>query len=296
MQLLKPHDPYYFWRMARPANVGIAIVALAAAAWGGQNWQADFLLHPTFWLEAFCLACIMVGGYWINDVYDFKIDRVNKPDRAWVNAFISRKKVLTAYFSVNAGITALCLLLPWPLAVLNLAAILGLQLYAMYFKRYAVVGNLVIATLTALVVVQGGLLTQWRWPLLWMASFAFGITFIREVVKDVEDIRGDILYGLRTLPIQAGLRTTKRVLAFSYGVMLLAVVAPVAVEWLRRGVVLWPYALAAVLAVQLPLIYLISLLRKAVQPREYRRQSQWLKLTTVAGLLVTLLLRDDLAL
>lgn len=242
------------------------------------------------------MACIMMGGYWINDVYDFKIDRVNKPDRVWVNAFISRKKVLTAYFSVNTGIAALCLLLPWPLAVLNLAAILALQLYAMYFKRYAVVGNLVIATLTALVVVQGGLLTQWRWPLLWMATFAFGITFIREVVKDVEDIRGDILYGLRTLPIQAGLRTTKRVLAFSYGVMLLAVLAPVAVEWARRGVVLWPYALAAVLAVQLPIIYLLGLLRKAVQPRQYRSQSLWLKVTTVAGLLVTLLLRDDLAL
>jgi 4-hydroxybenzoate polyprenyltransferase len=288
--MLTSKDLYYFVRIARPNNLGIALLTYGAAAYVSARWQWHFAADPRFWLEGLLIILIMATGYWVNDVYDFKIDRVNKPSRTYVGAYLSRKKVLTAYFAVLGFIALASLLLPFKFLLLNYPAMGALYVYARFYKRAAVVGNLIIASLTSAVILAGGFLYYLKMPQAWMMAFAFLITFIREVTKDVEDIRGDLQFGLRTLPILVGIRNTKRLLAVSYVAMLAACNLPLVVQYGWNHTLNLPYLTASLLGVQLPLLYNVWLLAKAYKPADFGRQSALLKIYMLTGLLSTLLL------
>ncbi len=294
MPFLTRRDAVSFCLLARPNNLGIAVLTLGVAAYIGQRSTGAqpfaFLADYLFWTEALLISVIMAGGYWINDVYDFKIDRVNKPNRAFVGARISRKKVLTGYFASLGFVAGASLLLPWYFIGLHYIALIMLYLYAAYFKRAAVVGNLVIASLTSLVVLAGGLLYQLHFALVWLSLFAFVITFIREVTKDVEDIRGDLLFGLHTLPIMVGIRTTKKILLVAYAFMLLCCYLPPIVYYVWRQDIVPAYMAASILLVQIPLAANMLLLARAARPRAFALQSQLLKIYILGGMVSVLLL------
>lgn len=288
--MLSGKDLYYFVRIARPNNLGIALLTYGAAAFVSARRAWHFATDPRFWLEGLLIMLIMATGYWINDVYDFKIDRINKPDRTYVGPYLSRKKVLSVYFAMLGLIAAASLLLPFKFLLLNYPAMGALYVYARFYKRAAVVGNLIIAALTSAVVLAGGFLYYLKMPQVWMMAFAFLITFIREVTKDVEDIRGDLQFGLRTLPILVGIRNTKRILAVGYVAMLAACNLPLGVHFGLHHTLNVPYLLASLLLVQLPMLYALWILAKAYKPADFGRQSNLLKLYMLTGLATTLLL------
>lgn len=282
--MLRRLDLPIFLRLSRPLNLGIALLTFGVAAWVSARRDLFFISDYRFWLEAFLVLLTMASGYWVNDVYDFKIDRVNKPQRTYVGGRISRKKVLTGYFVAVFVVLGASWVLPGKFVIMNYGALFVLYLYARYFKRSAVVGNLLVGCLTAGVVVAAGLLYHLVVPLVWMAVFAFLVTVLREIVKDVEDIRGDLLFGLHTLPIQIGIRSTKWVLLGGYVLMLTACHLPYIVHWLLHQEVLTLYMGVSVLLVQVPLLYGIRLLHVAYRPRDFRAQSTLLKLVVLTGL------------
>ncbi|MCF7794247.1 MAG: geranylgeranylglycerol-phosphate geranylgeranyltransferase [Candidatus Cloacimonetes bacterium] len=148
---------------------------------------------------------IAAAGYVINDFFDLPIDKVNKPNRILPSGKISPK---TAYlFAVTLFFVGIMLsYLTTNFFCVGLAIInsIALFLYARYFKLSFLMGNLLVAYAAASTFIYGGLAANNLGNSLIIAIFAFLYTFLREIVKDAEDIEGDAEFGARTLAIKVG--------------------------------------------------------------------------------------------
>ena len=289
-------DLTYFFTISRPPNIFISLVAFGASCYIASSHQFLFLQDPHFWGVLLTIVIIAATGYWINDVYDFRIDRINKPHRAIINAKLSVKKVLTAYIIVNFAVSIFSLvnfsLLDdlHQISFINITSIILLFWYASYLKRTGAAGNLLIAFLIALVVLLAGYLYHINMPLIWTLVFAFQITLIREITKDVEDIKGDLAFQLHTLPIQIGIRNTKRILAILYVLFVLSCNLPLLYYYLKEGQFLWQYMGVSFFLVQVPMFYLLYLMSRSAFPSDFSIQSRYLKYIMLGGILSILLL------
>jgi 4-hydroxybenzoate polyprenyltransferase len=291
-------DLKLFWLISRPLNVLISWLAFAMACFLINGKSLTFLADLPFWGTALAIVVIAAAGYWVNDVYDYRIDRINRPGRTVVNAQLSVKKVLTLYFLANLGIILFSLgylglyLGLYHITFINVLSVLLLFIYASWLKRVSVAGNLVIAFLIALVLFLAYYLyDSLNLSLIWAIVFAFEITFIREITKDVQDIKGDLQYGLRTLPIQLGIRGTQRILLGLYVLFLLSSYLPFVEAHWRHGEWLWSYLSLSVMLVQLPCLYLIRMMWKSTEPAHFSMQSHMLKVLMLTGLVTLFFLR-----
>lgn len=291
-------DLKYFFLLSRPLNVLISLIAFGVACYiAFYKSGFGFFEDISFWVTAFCITGIAATGYWINDVYDFRIDRINKPKRTFVNAILSVKKVLTAYFIasfliMSISITYFVFLKKdyYQVVFINFLSIVLLFVYASYLKHISVVGNLVIAFLVALVIILAGYLYHINQELMYTIAFAFQITLLREITKDIEDIKGDLKFKLQTLPIQVGIRSTKKVLVVLYVFFLISCYMPPLIHFLEEKEILWKYLGLSLLLVQLPVVYIMFLLRKSYQPSDFSIQSTYLKYVIIAGIFTILYL------
>ncbi|MDA3943418.1 MAG: geranylgeranylglycerol-phosphate geranylgeranyltransferase [Bacteroidetes bacterium] len=204
----------------------------------------------TFSMFMLAVLCTAAAGNIINDIADIEIDRINRPQKLIVGEKIAEKTAKSAY-NVFVG---LAVLLSISLSILigniNMFVLIGmvnglLWFYAQRYKRQFAVGNLVIAFL-------GGLLVMVTWffdlfflmqdPIKWAqattvmimmlelvsiyAVFAFMVSLIRELVKDMEDIEGDTKMGCRSVPVVLGI-TYSTYIVWS----LMAIVASMLVWW-----------------------------------------------------------------
>lgn len=283
---LRTHDFLAFVRLSRPVNLLITAAAFSLAALLSAG-NRHFLQDALFWAELGLVLCITAGGYWINDVFDRRIDRINKPGRVVVSNLISAKKVFTGYFVLtSAAVIASFSLVPTALTAVNLVAVWLLYMYSQVFKRTAVIGNLLISLLTALVIFAGAYLYHpYRFSIIWAMVFAFLITFIREVTKDIEDVKGDLQYKLRTLPILIGIRNSKKVLIVSYAVLFVAASLPWVVNLLLWNEFLYVYFTLSIFFIQLPLVGLGWLTLYAYSTKNFRKLSQLQKLLMLTGML-----------
>lgn len=289
-------DIRHFFYISRPLNILMSGVTFLVSSYISQGKAWDFMVDPLFWATLATILLIAATGYWINDVYDFRIDRINKPKKTVINAYLSVKKVLTAYFTAILVILVFSFYFfvfrydQYQITFINIVSIALLFWYASVLKRKGVAGNLLISFLISLVILLAGYLYHLNLALVWTLLFAFQITFIREITKDVEDIRGDLRYQLRTLPIQIGIRNTKKILLVLYLVFLLSTLFPTIYYYTEMDTLIWAYALGTFFLVQVPTGYLVWLLIQASHPTHFSVQSRYLKRIMVTGLITLLLL------
>lgn len=177
----------------------------------GVNWAK--VLEPGFLALTFSTVCIAAAGYIINDYYDVKIDAINKPERLLVGRIIRRRRAMFAHLILSFVGVAVGALLMVRVGLINLGAVLLLWGYSARLKKLLLIGNVAIALLSAsmllVVAVYNDMLNK---TTLGYALFAFLISLIREIIKDIEDMKGDASFDCRTLPIVAGMRGAKYVL------------------------------------------------------------------------------------
>ena len=166
-----------------------------------------------FFLLVISTVFVAAAGYIINDYYDVKIDLINKPKRVVLGKVLHRRVALVSHFILNSLACFFAIFLGWKIFIIIVVTTVLMWFYANQLKRTALVGNLLISVLTGLSVYMPVFLYGTaQQTLLLYAFFAFFISLVREIIKDMEDIKGDEEFGCKTLPIIWGIRKTKIVI------------------------------------------------------------------------------------
>jgi 4-hydroxybenzoate polyprenyltransferase len=178
----------------------------------GDYW-GDTLLRKDLFIVVLATVLIAAGGNIINDYFDVKIDGINKPQKLIIDHTITRRKALLWHILLSVAGIGLGKLLGTRIFILYLSTGILLWLYSYRYKRKVIIGNLLIALLTATSVYLPALLRhEANHLLLFFAVVAFFISLIREIIKDIEDMNGDGQFDCKTLPLVFGLKKTKQVL------------------------------------------------------------------------------------
>ena len=247
---------------------------------------------------------VAAGGYIINDYFDIKIDRINRADKLIVTQTISKDQAIWAYriatgIGVLLGLAASWVVRSWALAVIFVFVPGLLWFYSSAYKRQFLLGNLIIALSAALPPILLALanvgwlnchfaiimpyLTFSKDIFYWMsgfAMFAFLLTWIREIVKDLQDQAGDRELECHTLPIVLGETWTKIILTLLIASTggLIAYFA-----FTLRAMVAYPLLIPCCLLVLL--VCELFLLWTAKIPTDYRRAQLIVKITMFVGIL-----------
>jgi len=152
---------------------------------------------------------VAAGGYVINDYYDAKIDMVNRPEKVVVGRTISRRKALALHTTLSFLAIVIGLIVSWKLALIHFLAVTLLWYYSNHLRRYFI-GKLVVAILTAgSILLVGFLYGVDSYELMAFAAFGSAIVWIRELVKDMENSRGESAYGVMSVTNVWGIKGTK---------------------------------------------------------------------------------------
>ena len=256
-----------------------------------------------FLLLSVASVLIAAAGYIINDYFDINIDQVNKPKGNVVDTVVSRRWAMAWHFILSGLGLLLSAVISWRTGLWyillgNFGCVLLLFGYSVSLKRKLLIGNIVIALLSAWVILvicfsQIGIPFRGipevneesnkiiRIGILY-AAFAFISTLIREAIKDIEDMQGDAKYGCRTMPIVWGVNATKVYVAV-WLVVILALLVVLQVYVFRFG---WWVAMAySVVFIIAPFVFIFLRLFKAATQKDYHQLSNWTKLVMLSGLL-----------
>ena len=301
------------------------LLFLGALIWLMEKWVAVPILNqvafgeqlPWYVLALLICATVLIaaGGYVINDYFDIKIDRINRPDQLIVTRSVSKPVAVRLSVSLSAigtlcGIAAAWLLRSMSLAIVFVLIPGLLWFYSSSYKRLFVIGNLTIALLAGLtpfiVAMANVAQLKLQYALIlpyiplehdlyaWLggfALFAFLLTWIREIVKDLQDQMGDRELECHTLPIVWGELWTK-VFVTALFVVTLSLVA-----YLWYAVLPFPHTWHhlstryIVFGIVIPIICSLVLLWSAKIPSDYKTCQQVVKFTMLLGMLYSFCLR-----
>jgi 4-hydroxybenzoate polyprenyltransferase len=215
-----------FLRLVRVQNLLILVLTqLLARVFliGPRSDWPSILLEPSIWLLALSTACIAAAGYIINDYFDIKIDLINKPDRVIIGRYLKRRVAMGTHQILSVVGCLIGLYMSKWVFVADVLAVSLLWSYSAWLKRQPFIGNVVVSLLTALsLIILAVYYRQQADMLLIYALFSFGISLVREIIKDMQDIRGDARFGCRTLPIIWGPRRTKYLLYVLLGAFIIS--------------------------------------------------------------------------
>lgn len=222
-------------------------------------------------------AIAIAGGYIINDFYDSEKDIINRPHRTKLNQYISQKTRLVTYFILNFTAVILGSYNSFNVVIFISAYIFGLWFYSHKLKKQAFIGN-VTATFLAFFPLFAIFIFFKNYELVIFieALFLGLIILIREIVKDLENIAGDLSLGYKTLPIKYGEANAKKVI---YILTVIALkISVVLIFKFSLGKLYYFFGVSAILL----LIFLFKLIRSK-KKRDFILLHNVLKLIIVLG-------------
>ena len=305
-------------RLVRWSN----LLFLAALVWVMEKWVATPILVkaafgeqlPGYMLLLIILATVLIaaGVYVINDYFDVKIDRINRPDEVIVTRSISkpaamRLSMILSGIGIACGIAVAVVLKSLTIGILFVLIPGLLWFYSSSYKRLFMIGNLIIALLagvTPIVVAMTNVaVLQLRYETIlpyttlvhdiyaWLggfALFAFLLTWIREIIKDMQDQMGDRELECHSMPVVWGEQWTK-VFVTGLIVITLAIIGhlwwhilPFPTAWTNLS------TRYIALGIVTPLLCSVWLLWSAKIPSDYKVCQQVVKFTMLIGMLYSI--------
>ena len=259
----------------------------------------DSLSNFDFAVLIFATIAIAAAGYIINDIFDVQADKINKPDKVIIDKIISQKKAFNFYsiltvLGIIAGFYVAYRINNLSFIAIFVITALLLKLYNSNFKKKPLLGNLIISLLVSLSILIVGIFDiipaitkenaadqYYAFRVLTdYAIFAFMFMLLREIVKDIEDIKGDRLLNMNTLPILIGKSKTNKIV-FVLSFIPLVLVTNYSFQNFSDIPIVLAYMLIVVL---LPLLYFMTKILYARSKKEYKYASNLLKVIMLLGM------------
>ena len=264
--------------LARPLNGTIAFISAWLGGLFASRGITENLLDTRLLLVSIAALLLLSAGNAINDYCDYNIDRINRPQRPLPSGRIQRRHALIfAIVLIGIGIYLGTRINrnATGIAILVSAALVS---YAFWLKRTVFVGNLVVSGLTSVTFMSGGVAIDSVQGTLVPAIFAFLFTAAREIIKDLEDIEGDMKNSVRTLAILNPRLAVATALSFMALVVLFSPI-PYLFGWYS-----WYYLFAVVIGVDGVLIGLAIRLLRDTSKESCASIQHWMKWDIFVGL------------
>ena len=263
-------------RLSRPVNVAITAIAIPVACWltGVMKDRISDIV-----LAALAGAFVAAGANAINDYFDIEIDRINKPTRPLPAGILSAGQAKKMWLLASTIGIGLNLFLNMPAFIIASVAVAALYFYSSYFKRTVLMGNVLVGAMTGMTFIYGGAVAGSMKRAVFPALFAFLSNFGREVIKDMEDMKGDEAKGAMTFPIRCGIRPARRVVVVTMLLLVLSTAA--AALWNAYNL----YFIWIVLPLDIVFLIIAAVLRISASERQMHRLSTVLKICMMLGLI-----------
>ena len=307
-----------FIKLIRPINLLIIAFTMFCTGWYFdmllvKAGHSSKLISLPFIILVVSTILIAAAGNIINDYFDIKADRINRPERLIVGKYIKRRWAILFHWVINFLAFGMAVYLSyifetfWYLFI-HLLSINLLWYYSMHLKRTVVFGNVTIALLTGLVPVLVAIFynqqTDWEnisyyypfnfkplhdFPIyigIGLGLFGFFLNWAREIVKDIEDIKGDKALKAKTLPIYSGIKRAKYI---STIILLIPVFLSlffflgVKVNTIQSAYDFLPLSIAG-LAMLFAFIFILN----SNTPKQFRKTHLTIKLIMICGLILPL--------
>lgn len=298
-----------FLKLIRYQNLLLLAFMQLIFRYGFLKLAPIYLFLSDFQYALLILSTLLIAaaGYIINDILDQETDSENKPENVVIGKGISEAMGYNIYFALNVTGVGIgfylsnCIQKPTFGSIFIIIVTL-LYLYAMSFKKMLLIGNIIVALLLAFSILIIGIydllpltfennkmeMGVYFSLLLDYAIFAFLINFIREIVKDMEDVNGDYNQGMNTLPIALGVARTGKIV-FGLGVIATAVLLWYTNKYLMNNNLYFAVVYALLFVVS-PMIFFIVKIWGAKTKKEFHLLSTVLKWIIFFGILSILVI------
>jgi 4-hydroxybenzoate polyprenyltransferase len=288
--------------VVRGYNIPIIILAQYLSAifiLAPEKRALNVLLDFNLFILVFASALTIASGYIINNFYDSQKDLINRPNKSILDRFVSQKTKLNVYFTLNFIVALMALFVSWRAFLFFSVYIFLIWFYSHKIKKQPFIGNLMSAFLAVLPFFAILLYYYNQIPfeeienysnqlvvIFAHASFLFLLLLIREMIKDLENLKGDLANNYKTIPIVYGERVSKNI-----------------ISGLTIGTVIPVYVLIEVYDVGymdtyfygclIVLLFFVLALQKASQKEQFLRLHNVLKFLIVAGVFCIVLINPS---
>lgn len=264
-------------KLTRPLNGVISFISILLAIYiaGGVSISLiNYIIAAT--------AGMLTGaaGNVINDYFDVEIDKINRPDRMIASGKISTTSALNFYLMLIVTALILSLILSMEAFVVVTGASIFIFLYSSMWKKLPLIGNVVVSSVTGFTFIYGGIVVGNILPTIFPALFAFMTTLIREIVKDIQDIKGDKARDLKTFPISYGAKKSVKLINILTVILILMTTFPFFLSLYKIE-----FLVFVMLIVNPLLIRTVKMLSVAKTSNDFYKVSSLIKIVMILGII-----------
>lgn len=278
---MRPAILRYSFIIIRPVNVLITflVVVVGAVICIEESYSPKSII-----LAAISAALTAAAGNVINDILDREADKINHPARPIPAGKLSTKHAVFEYLILVITANIIALLIHQLAFIIVFLTTILLFLYSNKLKKIPLLGNIIVAYMTGMAFIFGGVVVGNPYGALIPALFAFLINLIRELVKDIQDIEGDKKVNLKTWPIKHGIKSSKYLILFFTLLLFISTIIPFIYQIYKIE-----FFVIVIIIVNPVMIYFIKNLYKDDSLKNLNKLHNMLKLNMVFGLIAILL-------
>lgn len=207
---------FSFFSVVRGYNIWVIALAQYLSAifiLAPEKSALSILLDWRLFVLVLASSLCIASGYIINNFYDAKKDLINRPKKAMIDRLVSQSTKLKVYFAINLFVVSLAGLISWRAVLFFSVYIFLIWFYSHKLKKYPLVGNLTAAVLAVLPFFAVLMHFKNFYHVIFAhATFLFLLILIREFIKDLENIEGDLANNYKTIPVLFGENIAKTII------------------------------------------------------------------------------------
>ncbi len=206
--------------VVRGYNIAVVVLAQYLASiyiFAPEKRIREVLFDPYLFILVLASSLSIASGYIINNFYDADKDVINRPHKTLLDNYVRQQTKLSVYFILNLAVVILASAVSFRAVAFFSVYIFFLWFYSHKLKKYPLVGN-ITATILAIIPFFAVFIYYKNFETIIFvhATYLFLVLFMRELTKDLENIRGDFAQNYRTIPVEYGAQVTKLIISFTF--------------------------------------------------------------------------------